>query len=93
MSPHINYFTMTDCLFGAVKLTRNSIKRRFIYKKNSTVFDGAESLSFGKELARNGAIFDADNSSSRHSHKRNVLKLLDERPTNYINVNAGEAEK
>lgn len=37
---------MTDCLFEAVILMRNSVKRTFIYKINSAVFDGAESLSF-----------------------------------------------
>ena len=37
---------MTDCLSQAVILMRNSVKRLFIYKINSAVFDGAESLSF-----------------------------------------------
>ena len=47
---------MTDCLFEAVTLMQNSVKRTFIYKINSIVLDGAESLSFGKELFRNGAV-------------------------------------
>lgn len=50
-------------------------------------------MSFGKEFARNGAIFGADNSSSRHSDKRDFFKLLNERPTNDTNVNIGETEK
>lgn len=48
---------------------------------------------FGKELFRNGAIFGADNSSSRHPDKGKVSKLLDEWPANNIDVNVGEAEK
>ena len=34
-----NNFAQQNCLFGAIKLTRNAIKRKFIYNGREIAFD------------------------------------------------------
>ena len=42
---------MKNHSFGAVKLTRNAIKRKFIHNAYRIAFDGAGSWSFGNLFA------------------------------------------
>ena len=54
-------------LFGAVKLTRNIIKRKIIYNDQGVEFDGVDSWNFGVLFAQNNMIFGVDSIFSRHS--------------------------
>ena len=64
---------LKNCLFGTVKLVRNTIKSKFTYNSWGKVFDGEGSWSFGKSFTRNFVIFDFDNSSSSHNDNRKII--------------------
>ena len=83
---HINNFPLKNCLFGTVKLVRNTVESIFTYNGLGIVFDGKCSWSFGNDFARNVVIFVVDNSSSSHTHNRkNNFLVLGEGPTDGIN--------
>ena len=42
-----NNFTLKNCLFGIVKLVRNTMKSKFTYNERGIAFDGEGSWSFG----------------------------------------------
>ena len=92
--PHnpANSFSLKDCLFGTVKLTKNADKSKFTYNGRGIAFDGKGSWSFSNGFARNVTTFVVDNTSSSHTdiQKSNFL-IVSEGPTEGINV--GTAEK
>ena len=60
-----NYLTLKNCLFGAVKLTKNADIDKYRYSGYRIGFDRHESFSFpGTGLGRNVIIFGVDMSSS-----------------------------
>ena len=62
-----NNFTLKNCLFGTVKLTRNAVKRKFTYIRRGVVFDRKGMLSFDNSTDRNIVIFGTDDTSSSHT--------------------------
>ena len=89
-----NNFTLKNCLFDAVKLTRNANKSKFIYNGPGTAFDGKDFWSFDNKTARNVIIFGVDNSSSPHiDNPKNNFLVLGEGPTEGINYRVGAADK
>ena len=88
-----NNFTLKNCLFGRVKLSRNMVKSKFIYNGRGIAFDG-EGNEFGNEFARNNVNFGVDNKSLSHTNNRkNNFLVLGEVPTDGINDSTGAAEK
>ena len=89
-----NNFTLKNCLFGTVKLRRNTIKSKFTYNGRGIAFDGEGSRSFGNDFARNAIIIGVDHSLSSHTDSRkNNFLVLGEGPTQDINDSTGAAEK
>ena len=62
----INNSVLKNCLFGTVKIVRNTIKSKFTYNGTGIIFDREGSWSFDNVYARNVVIFGVDNSSSSH---------------------------
>ena len=62
-----NNFTLTNCLFVTVKLTRNADKGKFAYNGQGIAFNGEGFWSLDNDSARNIVIFGVDNSSSSHT--------------------------
>ena len=93
MKPHnpVNCFSLKDCLFGTVKLTKNADKSKFTYNGRGIEFDGKGSWSFSNGFARNVTIFVVNNTSSSHMdiQKSNFL-IVSEGPTEGINVDTAE---
>ena len=91
--PHnpANSFSLKDCLFGTVKLTKNADKSKFTYNGRGIAFDGKGSWSFSNGFARNVTIFVVNNTSSSHMdiQKSNFL-IVSEGPTEGINVDTAE---
>ena len=56
-----NTFPIKKCLFGIVKLIRNTIKTKCTYNGQGTAFDGEGSLIFGNDFTRNVVIFGVNN--------------------------------
>ena len=71
-----NNFTLKNCLFGAVKLTRNANKSKFVYNGPGTAFDGKDFWSFDNKTARNVIISEGINYSVGAADKKLLLTLL-----------------
>ena len=65
-----NSFLIKNCLFGTVKLVRNAIESKFIYKVQGIAFDGEGLWNFSNDFAGNVVIFGVDRSSSSHTDNR-----------------------
>ena len=82
------------CLFGATFTVKKSDEGKWAYSSYGIAFDGAGSLNFVNDLAKNVAIFGVDSSSSYHTDNlKNNFRLLGEGPTYGINRSFGEPEK
>ena len=57
-----NNFTLKICLFGSVKLTRNTDKSKFTYNGRGIAFDGKGYWSFDNGTAGNITNFGVDSS-------------------------------
>ena len=81
-----NDFTIQKILFGVVKLTRKSDKRKFIRSDYGIAFDGSGVSSFScHEFARNFLIFGVKNrSSKRPENVINNSLVLGRKPTEGI---------
>ena len=81
ISKNINisdYPTLENCLFGAVKLTKNADIDKYGYSGYGIGFDRHGSFSFpGTGLGRNVIIFGVDMSSSRKidNRRKDILIL------------------
>ena len=63
LKPHVNAntdFTINDCLFGAMKLTKTSDLDKHKHEGYGIRFDSRGTYSFGNEYAKNVIIFCAD---------------------------------
>ena len=70
--------TLQNCLFSAVKLTRNAVIDKYKYSGHGIGFDSRESFTHPSGgYGRNVIIFGADLSSSTHAHNktRSILVL------------------
>ena len=64
-------FNLENCLFGAVKITKNVDTSLYNYSGYGIGFDSGSSFSFGDSLnAKNVIIFVCDMSFSSHSNNR-----------------------
>ena len=81
-------------MFGAVKLTRHSVKSQFIYYDYEAAFDWIGKWGFlSYKFPRNIVIFGADNSSSRHSDNRKNFLVIGHGTTDVINNSVATVEK
>ena len=72
-----NDFTLKNCLFCTVRLTKNADKSKFNYNDLRVTFDGKCICSYGNNFARNVVIFSVDNTSSSHTdNKKNKLSFI-----------------
>ena len=72
-----DYPALEDCLFGSVKLTKNSDIDKYKYSGYAIGFDRRDKFSFGDGFGQNVIIFGADMSSSIHANNKteNILVL------------------
>ena len=80
---------LKNCLFGTFKLTRKTIKKKFVYNGWGIAFDKVGSWNFGNDFARNIVIFGVDNSSSSHTDNQKKKSLL-ESETSTADINDSE---
>lgn len=80
-------FTLTNCLFGEVKLTRNAIKWKFVYNGSGIPFNETGSWSFRNDFDRNNVIFAVDNSSASQTdnQKKKIFSIRWRTRKNSIN--------
>ena len=73
-----NYFdsTLQNCLFGAVRRTKNSDIDKYKYTGNGIGFDSEGSFLHSNGLGRNAIIFGADMSSSSHANIKTIYILV-----------------
>ena len=69
------YFAQSDCVFGAVKLTKNAFFNEYEYSGYGIGFDQRLDFSINGEFGRNAVIFGVENSSPVNidNRKKNVL--------------------
>ena len=69
------YFALSDCVFGAVKLTKNAIFNKYEYSGYGIGYDKRLDFSINGEFGRNAVIFGVENSSTvnTNNRKKNVL--------------------
>ena len=65
-----NYPTLENCLFGAVRLTKNADIDKYKYSVNGIGFDRKEFFSIGDKVGRNVTIFGVDMGSSPHTDNK-----------------------
>ena len=66
-NPMSSYPTLANCLFGAVKIAKNTDIYKYKYFGYGIGFDRKGEFSFGDGIARNVIIFGEDMSSSVHA--------------------------
>ena len=76
-------FALEDCLFGAVKVTKNADIDNYKYSEYGIGFDSRGTFLFHDgSFAQNIIIFGADMSSSVHvNNKKKYIIILGEGPT------------
>ena len=76
-------FTLKNCLFGSVKLTKNADPDKYKYRGYIIGFDSRSEFLFSDEsIGKNVIIFGADMSSSVHiDNKGKDILILGEEPT------------
>ena len=90
----INVFTLKNCLFGKLQLTRNAGKSRYINNGGGKAFDIKGYWSFINDIAKNDVIFGVDNSSSsRIDNPKNNFLVLVEGPTEATNGSVSAEKK
>ena len=78
----INYPTLENCLFGSVKLTKNSVIDKYRYSGYGIGFDRETSFLFGNEVCKNVIIFGVDmSSSSKIDNRKKDILILGKEPT------------
>ena len=82
-SSHDSDFTIENCLFGAVTLTKNADIEKYKYSGYEIGFDRRSSFSFtGGSFGQNVLIFGADISTSIHiDNKKKEILVLGRGPT------------
>ena len=76
-NPISSYPAVENCLFGAVKITKNSDIDKYKYSGYGIGFDRKGNVSFGNGFSLSVIIFEVDISSSVHANNRtkNILIL------------------
>ena len=76
-SPVSSYAALENCLFGAVKLTKNPDIDKKRYSEYGIGFDRKGNFSFGDGFGQNVIFFGADMNSTVHANNRtkNILIL------------------
>ena len=78
----INYPTVENCLFGSVKLTKNSDIDKYGYFGYGIGFDRNTSFSFGCEIGKNAIVCGVDmSSSSKIDNRKKDILILGDGPT------------
>ena len=75
MSYISDYPTLENCLFGSVKLTKNTDIDMYKYSGYGIGLDRKGEFSFGNGFGQNVIIFRADLSSSSHANNKKILFL------------------
>ena len=80
-------FTLNNCLFGSVKLTKNADLKKYKYSRYSIGFDFCSEFLFTDwRFGKNVIISGTDKSSSVHiDNKSKDLLILGEGPTQALN--------
>ena len=75
-------FALSNCLFGAAKLTKNSDPDKYTYLGCGVGFDSRSLFLFSNfDFGKNVIIFGVDNISSTHTdNRKNYISLLSEGP-------------
>ena len=77
-----SYPTLENCLFGAVKLTKNADIDKYEYCSYGIGFDRHGSFSFGNEVCKNVIIFAVGIcSSTKIDNREKVILTLEKGPT------------
>ena len=78
-----NDFAITNCLFGAIQLTKNIDLDKSFYSRYGIGFDVRSlfSLPDGSDCGKNVILFGLDNSSSAHIYNKKDILLLGKDPT------------
>ena len=80
-----DYLTLENCLFGAVRLTKNAHIDKYKYSGYGIGFNRKRSNSIGNEVGGNVIIFGVDMSSSLHiDNKKKDILILCKGPTQEI---------
>ena len=87
-------FTLKDCFFGAVKLTKNADPDKYSSSRYGIGFDSRSLFSYlGFDWSKNNFISGVDNSLSLHTdNKKRDLLVFGEGPTQGLNDTAMKAE-
>ena len=64
------HYTLGNCLFGAVKLTKNTAPNKYGSSGYSVGFDAHSQFSWSDGESGKNVIFGVDNSSPVHVHNR-----------------------
>ena len=89
-----SYQTLTNALFGAVKLTKNPDIDKYKYSGYGIGFDGDGYYSIGNEIGKNVVIFAVDMSSStKIDNKAKDILILGKDPTQGFGEHSLSAEK
>ena len=64
-------FTLKDCLFGNVRITKNIDLNKYSYSGSGIGFDSHSLISLPNDWGKNAIIFGADMSSSVHANVKN----------------------
>ena len=83
-------FTLADCLFESVKLTKNADLDKYKYSSYSIGFDSSSEFLFTDgSFGKNVIIFGADMGSSAHINNKNKnILILGEGPTQGLDAGA-----
>ena len=85
---------MTNTLFRAIKLTKNTDIDKYKYSGYRIGFDGQGSYSTGDEIGRNVIIFGVDMSSSTNlDNKGKDILIFGKGPTQGLGEHSLSAEK
>ena len=97
LSSNLNNFDLTleNCLFGAVRLTKNAAFDKYKYLGYGIGFDSRGTFLFPYgSFAQNVIIFRVDMSSSLHiDNKKNYILTLGEGPTKGLDCTTLTSEK
>ena len=78
----INYPALENCLFGSLKLTKNTDIHKYGYYGYGIGFDRKTSFSIGNEIGKNAIIFGVDMSSStKIDNREKGILILGKGPT------------
>ena len=86
-------FSLKDCLFGAIKLTKNADPDKKCYSGNTIEFDFRYFFSLPNfDWCKNAIIFGIGNSSPLHVDKKKDILVLAECPTQKLDDTTIRAE-